>query len=534
MKNCLFSLLLLSMFACSSSSSPTISEAGTEADGNAASEAGARRPDATAGHEGGAADTGPHQGTLTLPVADGGASSSHDFGTVNVGETISAAFTLHNAGTTAVHFSSATLGAFTGAAATDFATALTAPVSDAGLDALASSDGGEGAGSQQAIAPGASRTFYVVFEPSATGTRAATLTLASDAPSSPSVRLTGKGVCPTAAPVHFERPGVAAACGKGIFIATGNLTQRLVSTDAVTWTDIVDDRTDPNGMATGCLTCDDDAFYASFSQGLVVVGSESGIYTSADGAKTWKKAAAPAPTGIVAGGGPHVAASAYGNGFFIVANGENTYKSFDGYTWTLTADGNPSTCNQFGRGALVFGNGHFFAICGAVSSAPNTTGQIYKTTEDGLTWHDIVTTTTNAYLDATFGDGQFLAVGTGFHATSKDAATWVVTHDQCTDPSTWTGADSGCLGGLSHTIYDGSKFLACGNRGCFTSKDAVTWTRTFTSSISNLLTSGNGLYLLNQGSKDIVTNTVTSWSAAPSTYPTTNYIERVSFGEVLK
>jgi len=161
---------------------------------------------------------------------------------------------------------------------------------------------------------------------------------------------------------------------------------------------------------------------------------------------------------------------AYGNGIFVALpqTGTNSLiTSTDGLTWTGTSTV-WFTDKQY-RCYVTFDNGMFMAY-----STPTPTVEIVTST-NGLDWTSPVDTglTGGTYLDAAYGDGRWVLVGTGGAvATSTDLTNWseqVLAFDGF-DPAT-----------LSSVSYAKGHWIISGQRNfIYSSEDGVNWISAFT------------------------------------------------------
>jgi hypothetical protein len=337
--------------------------------------------------------------------------------------------------------------------------------------------------------------------------------------------LDGQTPCPTKPPADLTNPDLSSRCADLLYVAGGNRSLRLTSSDLVSWANPHIDTTNclsnpgdastlncgtstfPDGGEYDCtqknpstcpalfdgLNCafpdpsdpkvidcagfDDGAFGVAFGLGYVVVSSDFGIFTTANAGVTWTKAPAPAPQQWNQGG--HVSSAAFGNGMFLVLGDDNAFKSTDGTTWTestYTVDGGGT--GYWGFHNLAYGNGHFVAVGTQRISGVDT--PFVKATDDGVNWYGVIT---NADLsDVVFDGTRFFAVGLkGRRATSPDGVTWTtLTADDptCTDPSTWTGNPASCLGNLTAVASGNGQYYVCGSYCALSTDGGTTWTRT--------------------------------------------------------
>ena len=200
----------------------------------------------------------------------------------------------------------------------------------------------------------------------------------------------------------------------------------------------------------------------TYGNGQFVAVSNNGttqVMTSPDGI-TWTARTAPA--------GYH-SGIAYGNGTFAVWGGAMT--SPDGITWTAQSPFYNSAS------AIAFGNNTFVVVL--------TGGSVY-TSPDGITWTSQTSGMGNGFYAITYGNGLFVAVGSGttYVATSPDGITWTAQTAPVTD--LWRGV-----------TYGNGLFVAVGINGhIITSPNAITWTsRTNSTAYWSAVTYGNGLFV---------------------------------------
>ena len=232
----------------------------------------------------------------------------------------------------------------------------------------------------------------------------------------------------------------AVAYGGGKFVAVGQSSKSVHSTDGINWT--------YSAIRSGGNT------FSSVAYGdgkFVTLSSESngvGRY-STDGGVTWSDCTGVRNyqyKGIAYGNGVFVAvffnaderpgrstdgitwteavtnnsgkmnAVAYGNGVFIAVGNDQTYmKSTDGNTWTRA--GLP----QGDYRGVAYGDGTWVAV------SPKDTAIIYST-DNGSTWQVATVPFTGQWKDVTYGDGKFVAVqgdnSPNIIIYSTDGITW--------------------------------------------------------------------------------------------------------------
>jgi len=157
----------------------------------------------------------------------------------------------------------------------------------------------------------------------------------------------------------------------------------------------------------------------------------------------------------------------------------------------------PSSTNLL---AVTFGDGQFVAV--------GTAGAILTST-NGADWFPQASGTASTLLAVTHGKGTFVAVGhAGVIVSSIDGTNWTL----CASPTNTTY--------LMDVAYDHGRFVAVGWYGVVvTSDDGVAWALQSAGVNWNLydLTGGNGLFLLPVGrGTNLVSSDGVSWSPRPS------------------
>ena len=97
--------------------------------------------------------------------------------------------------------------------------------------------------------------------------------------------------------------------------------------------------------------------------------------------------------------------------------------------------------------------------------AVGNSGNIVISTDNGSSFDNSTSGTTNHFLGITYDNGSFTAVGyPGMIRTSSDGITW-------------TSRTSGTTNSLNGVTYGNNKFLIVGNSGTtLTSSDGTSWT----------------------------------------------------------
>jgi hypothetical protein len=198
--------------------------------------------------------------------------------------------------------------------------------------------------------------------------------------------------------------------------------------------------------------------------------SDSSTATTSTDAITW--AAASIPTTAAA-----VTTIGYGHGRFVIANNTTTTNqlshSTNGTTWTnISPVAVRFNINQFSYDSssnIMVGVGN--RISSRVSLTRSTDGTTWTTG----TMPALGAITSITYNSVSFGNGNFVAVGTsGAAAYSTDGITW--TSVTLPTQGTWTGV-----------TYSDSKFVAVSSNTSSgaTSTDGITWTARTLSTSSN-------------------------------------------------
>jgi photosystem II stability/assembly factor-like uncharacterized protein len=227
---------------------------------------------------------------------------------------------------------------------------------------------------------------------------------------------------------------VAIAYGKETFVAVGGRGMIVTGTrDGSTW------EVRKSGIAN-------DLWAIKFARGIfVAVGAAGTVVTSPDGF-TWTKRANLTPYAL--------RNVSYGNDNFI-AIGEMgaIFNSKDGVSWARTTTQNTD---------------HLFGLCyvpakkAFVSVGGN--GKIMTSLDDGATWTERYSGTSEYLSAITYANEKFVAVGSyGTIVTSPDSLNW-------------TTVSSGSQSWLAAVVHARKKFLAVGTDGTtLTSPDGTSW-----------------------------------------------------------
>ena len=192
---------------------------------------------------------------------------------------------------------------------------------------------------------------------------------------------------------NYSRMWNGITYGNGRFVAVGD-TVAMTSTDGINW-----------AGTTGLMNMEGVAYGNGVFSAIGAVTAQ--IATSSDGI-TWSVKSAP----------KNVRAITYGNGMFVAVGSDSSsnaaMSSPDGSTWTArTTPG-----DSYYWYNVTYGNKLFVATAYySYSSRPNTV----MTSPDGITW-TAKTPPTIGYGGVTYGNGRFVAVGTGKVMTSSMTA----------------------------------------------------------------------------------------------------------------
>ena len=189
------------------------------------------------------------------------------------------------------------------------------------------------------------------------------------------------------------------AYGNGVFVAVGESGTILTSSDKGTnWTVRV---AGTDGRRTlNAILFANNQFIAAGVEGIY---SSPTIWTSPDG-MVWDSLSVPTNFVTLSG-------IAYGNGVYVASSSTRTLVSSNAVDWTVNAN---ATGND-----ITFGDGMFVLV----GMETFYTGKILTST-NGVDW-DLRRNDIGAQLTGvTFGDGTFVAVGTGHTVVSTNGVTW--------------------------------------------------------------------------------------------------------------
>ncbi|MGO4347576.1 hypothetical protein AB4Z45_18980, partial [Paenibacillus sp. MCAF9] len=234
-------------------------------------------------------------------------------------------------------------------------------------------------------------------------------------------------------------------------------------------------------------------------------------------------------------------AGAYGNGVYVLYSNANTaFTSTDGVSWTERTTNYGNTMQ-----AITFGNGKFVAAGNSGSImysldgiewttvTPNITDTVYNnglyvavgynnsatiggtifTSTDRVNWTSRITPTANGFSSIAYGNGTYVAVGSGGTIYVSSNAT------------NWNLAASNTTSNLQGVQFVNNRFIALGNSGTILkSSDGTAWTPaaiTGGPAITTVLYSvayGNGTYVaVGQGSRMAYSSDGLNWTASSLT-----------------
>jgi len=156
---------------------------------------------------------------------------------------------------------------------------------------------------------------------------------------------------------------------------------------------------------------------------------------------------------------------AYGHNCFIAVDyGGGIYKSTDyGQTWTLktTVDGAPAY--------IAYGNGKFIATDNTTRTTPPYGGYEFYSTDDGNNWtkSQITSNSSAGIVGITYGTNGFV--------TADNDGSGSASIFQSSNGTSWTQVKT-ISGSLSNVGYGNGTYVAVGSGCIFTSTDASTWT----------------------------------------------------------
>jgi hypothetical protein len=306
---------------------------------------------------------------------------------------------------------------------------------------------------------------------------------------------TGPVVCPTAPPFDETDTRLVDACTKPVWVAVGDLSRRAVSYDGSTWTDTSIAEADvPDGANTDLLA----ETTLAIHNGVIVIVGGNGIFSSADGGKSFQEAPNIKHPGFELYG-PGVG---FLNGsFWIVADG-GTWTSTDGKTWTGWLDQTklPGQSTLSADGSVVGGfPGHGHGVVSAGGKIIFTDDDTRYRMYDGTSWYESKVGAYSGWASGiAYGNGRYLMIGStccnsqpptamGLRATSTDGKVW----------SAITNDTAGALqvSDLNAVLWDGSRFFATAGvwiQEAYASPDGTTWSKaSIDSAVGTIARDGN-------------------------------------------
>jgi photosystem II stability/assembly factor-like uncharacterized protein len=279
-----------------------------------------------------------------------------------------------------------------------------------------------------------------------------------------SILLAGSGPARAQGPDEGPWPVYAITYGKGII---------LTSPDSETWTV----RHSGTDVRLAALAHGKDTFVAVGGRGTVVTGTRDG--------STW----ATRKSGVTS----DLWAVKFARGIFVAVGAAGTViTSPDGYTWTKRANLTPYALRNVSYGkdnfvtigemGAIFNSkdgiswartkaqitDHLFGLCyvpakGAFVGVGGN-GKIMTSLDDGTTWTERYSGTTEYLSAITYGTDRFVAVGAyGTIVTSPDSLNW-------------TTVSSGSQSWLAAVVHARKKFIAVSGDGTtLTSPDGTNW-----------------------------------------------------------
>lgn len=279
-----------------------------------------------------------------------------------------------------------------------------------------------------------------------------------------SMLLAGSGVAQAQGPDEGPWPVYAITYGRGII---------LTSPDSETWTV----RHSGTDVRLAALAYGKETFVAVGGRGTIVTGTRDG--------STW----AVRKSGVTS----DLWAVKFARGIFVAVGAAGTVvTSPDGYTWTKRANLTPYALRNLSYGkdnfvcigemGAIFNSkdgiswariktqftDHLFGLCyepakGAFVGVGGN-GRIMTSLDDGATWTERYSGTSEYLSAITYGKNRFVAVGAyGTIVTSPDSLNW-------------TTVSSGSQSWLAAVVRGKEKFIAVGTDGAtLTSSDGISW-----------------------------------------------------------
>ena len=212
---------------------------------------------------------------------------------------------------------------------------------------------------------------------------------------------------------------------------------------------------------------------------------------------------------------------AYGHNCFIAVDyGGGIYKSTDyGQTWTLktTVDGAPAY--------IAYGNGKFIATDNTTRTTPPYGGYEFYSTDDGNNWtkSQITSNSSAGIVGITYGTNGFV--------TADNDGSGSASIFQSSNGTSWTQVKT-ISGSLSNVGYGNGTYVAVGSGCIFTSTDASTWTSRTSPTAAFLqgVAYGNGIFVAVAFTGAIIKSTDNGVSWTSVTSGTSSDLNGVAYG----
>ena len=258
-------------------------------------------------------------------------------------------------------------------------------------------------------------------------------------------------VCPTSVPADLTEPAVRDACTRFVYLAGGDDTRVISSTDeGATW----------NAVVIKDISGDDVINNFSVFRGVISTSSLPGVFQSSDRGKTFTLVNAISNDGFDTYGGQFNV----GNKGLLLTDGEGTYLAADGVTWQriVPFPGAPEK-DGFGKhwGGTAFGANTYVAL--------QDTGH-YRTYNGTKFFDDLMPMPIDNGAQVAFGNGKFVVVSGGKATTSADGIAWSA-------PAPIQAIDGGVTTTVNAytVLFDGTRFLAYDGDKVALSPDGKTW-----------------------------------------------------------
>jgi len=239
---------------------------------------------------------------------------------------------------------------------------------------------------------------------------------------------------------------------RGIFGAVGDGGAILTSPDGTNWTQHA-------SGSIGSLFA-----FTGGDQGFVAVGMEAEIVESPDG-EHWTSRGTLTSTGLsgVAFDG-HTFVALGGNYYNRVWQPDTVVTSNDGRSWQVSSSGRRHYLTD-----LAWAQGKFVAVGLQFPTDPtNMSNGAILTSTNGLNWTDPPAVPATDLRAVTFGNGQFMAVGSGI-LTSTDGVEWT--------PQNVAALGLSGVGPISSVAYGNGLFMITVLTNILTSPDGISWTK---------------------------------------------------------